>query len=313
MMAAVWREETEEQLVCMVQERPALYDITENLYANKALKTHLWREIADNLFISEKELKKRWQSLRTQYIRYRKAAVTGSCGAVKTGRQQWILTRLQFLDPLTKRKESSSHLSPRETSSDLDSPSDGANYIKIEVQPSPPHTEPPWTPPTEEPCVSEVEPRPCSLEESATTGAEETPSPLGDNLWPSTSSESSIPGPVAAKRGRKQPENPSPNESANLMRVICTALERIVSHVEQADDVSRYCKNLESRMRKLPAHLQPHFQHDVDMLVYRYLVGQPGMDRHVGHTDDDVMYLKKKKKSVLDCWTWLFSFKNVSN
>lgn len=49
---AVWKEETEEHLVCMVQERPALYNITENVYANKVLKTHLWKEISDKLRVS---------------------------------------------------------------------------------------------------------------------------------------------------------------------------------------------------------------------------------------------------------------------
>ncbi|XP_075999917.1 uncharacterized protein LOC142993136 isoform X2 [Genypterus blacodes] len=274
---AVWQEETEEQLVCMVQERPALYDITENVYANKVLKTHLWREISDRLRVSEKELKKRWQSLRTQYIRYRKAAILGSCGAVRTGRQQWILSRLQFLDPHTKRKEGWTDLSTRETSSDFDSPSDGTNYIKIEVQPSPPNSDTPWEPPSEESCVPEPEPRPCSpLEETtATVGAEEAPSPLREELWPCTSSESSASRPLA-KRRRTQLEEPVPNESTNLMRIICSTLERIVSHVEQTDDISRYCRNLESRMRKLPAHLQPHFQHEVDTLIYRYLTGTDG-------------------------------------
>ncbi|KAF3834388.1 hypothetical protein F7725_025592, partial [Dissostichus mawsoni] len=55
-------------------------------------------------------MRKKWDSLRTQYTRYRKLAPSGSCGAQRTGRQQWILTRLQFLEPYTKRKESTSNL-----------------------------------------------------------------------------------------------------------------------------------------------------------------------------------------------------------
>lgn len=54
---------------------------------------------------AEKELRKRWDSLRTQYARYKKLAPLQ-----KTGRQQWILTQLQFLDPHTKSKESTSSL-----------------------------------------------------------------------------------------------------------------------------------------------------------------------------------------------------------
>lgn len=58
-----------------------------------------------NLCPAEKELRKRWDSLRTQYARYKKLAPLQ-----KTGRQQWILSQLQFLDPHTKTKESTSSL-----------------------------------------------------------------------------------------------------------------------------------------------------------------------------------------------------------
>lgn len=56
-------------------------------------------------FAAEKELRKRWDSLRTQFARYKKLAPLQ-----KTGRQQWILSQLQFLDPHTKTKESTSSL-----------------------------------------------------------------------------------------------------------------------------------------------------------------------------------------------------------
>ncbi|KAF3845831.1 hypothetical protein F7725_002909 [Dissostichus mawsoni] len=65
------------------------------------------------LLWQEKELKTKWDSLRTQYTqytRYRTLAPSGSSGTLKTGRQQWILTRLQFLEPYTRRKESTSNL-----------------------------------------------------------------------------------------------------------------------------------------------------------------------------------------------------------
>lgn len=58
-----------------------------------------------NLCPAEKELWKRWDSLRTQYARYKKLVPLQ-----KTGRQQWILSQLQFLDPHTKIKESTSSL-----------------------------------------------------------------------------------------------------------------------------------------------------------------------------------------------------------
>ncbi|KAI9519187.1 hypothetical protein NQZ68_030719 [Dissostichus eleginoides] len=107
---AIWNEGNEDLLITLIQERPALYDITEKKYSNRVVKTGLWREIETQLGFSEKELRKKWDSLRTSYTRYRKLAPSGSCGAQRTGRQQWILTRLQFLEPYTKRKESTLNL-----------------------------------------------------------------------------------------------------------------------------------------------------------------------------------------------------------
>ncbi|XP_010769947.1 transcription factor Adf-1-like [Notothenia coriiceps] len=94
---AIWNDEIEDQFISLIQERPALYDITDKLYANRIVKTGLWREIETQLVLPEKELRKKWDSLRTQYTRYKKLAPSGSSGAPKTGRQQWILARLQFL------------------------------------------------------------------------------------------------------------------------------------------------------------------------------------------------------------------------
>lgn len=51
---ALWNQDVEDQLVTMIQERPPLYDITEKLYANRVVKTELWREIEEKLVISGK-------------------------------------------------------------------------------------------------------------------------------------------------------------------------------------------------------------------------------------------------------------------
>ncbi|KAK5886665.1 hypothetical protein CesoFtcFv8_017678 [Champsocephalus esox] len=96
---AIWNDTNEDLLIALIQERPALYDITEKRYSKRVVKTGLWREIETQLGFSEKELRKKWDSLRTQY-----------CGASKTGRQQWVLARLQFIEPYTKRKDSTSNL-----------------------------------------------------------------------------------------------------------------------------------------------------------------------------------------------------------
>lgn len=51
---ATWSEETEVRLINLIQERPALYDITERRYSNRVVKAHLWREIEDKLVVSGK-------------------------------------------------------------------------------------------------------------------------------------------------------------------------------------------------------------------------------------------------------------------
>jgi len=58
--------------------------------------------------LSEKELKRKWESLRTQYTRYKRLAVC-------TIRQQWILARLQFLEPHTSTKKTPSKRTVRVT------------------------------------------------------------------------------------------------------------------------------------------------------------------------------------------------------
>lgn len=49
---AVWNEASEDELISMIQERPALYDIMEKCYVNRVAKAELWREIENKLVIS---------------------------------------------------------------------------------------------------------------------------------------------------------------------------------------------------------------------------------------------------------------------
>lgn len=51
---AIWTEETEDQMISMIQDRPALYDVSDKRYANRAVKRELWREIANKLVLSGK-------------------------------------------------------------------------------------------------------------------------------------------------------------------------------------------------------------------------------------------------------------------
>ncbi|XP_067296095.1 uncharacterized protein [Pseudorasbora parva] len=251
---AVWTEASEDELISMNQERPALYDITEKCYVNRVAKAEMWREMANKLVISEKELKKRWDSLRTQYMRYKKPGPSGSSGAQKTGRQLWILTRLQFLEPHTKRKESTSNLTTREPLSESEScsPSDGTNSDT-------------WIGTHEEPSFIEAELRPSTpLAESTICGAESTAKKKEHSI----NIQSRPPG----KRRKVQDESSS-EESTNLMRIIGQSLEKLASNENTGDAISAYCKHLEHRMRTLPPHVLPHFQHEVDTCFLKYLVG----------------------------------------
>ncbi|XDV22961.1 hypothetical protein PO909_027702 [Leuciscus waleckii] len=239
---AVWNEASEDALISMIQERPALYDITEKSYANRVAKAEKWREIENKLVISE--LKKRWDSLRTQYMHYKKQGPSGSSGAQKTGRQQWILNRLQFLEPHTKRNESTSNLTIRlfiffkEPSADSDScsPSDGTISDT-------------WPGTHEEPSFIEAELRPST--------------PLPESTAESTAMRKKPNTPKPPGKRRKMQDESSSEESTYLMRTIGKTLEKLAS----------FCKNLEHRMRNLPPHVLPHFQHEVDDCICKYSVG----------------------------------------
>lgn len=75
------------------------------------------------------------------------------------------------------------------------------------------------------------------------------------------------------KRSREAPDE-SANESAKLMRNIGKSLEKLASREAQGDVVSTYCRYFEHRMRILPAHVLPHFLHEVENCLFKYSVDQ---------------------------------------
>ncbi|XP_076859477.1 uncharacterized protein LOC143512730 [Brachyhypopomus gauderio] len=106
-MTSSWTNDKEEEFVAMIEGKPELFDNTEMNFTNKTAKMNAWLELADHFQINEKELRKRWDSLRTQYSRYTKMYSPGTAdGRLCTARQQWILQRLKFLDPHIKRRSS---------------------------------------------------------------------------------------------------------------------------------------------------------------------------------------------------------------
>ena len=72
------------------------------------------------------------------------------------------------------------------------------------------------------------------------------------------------------KRSRKTLDESS-SESTSLMRSIGKTLEKILQD-DRDDAISAYCKNIEHRMRQLPPHVLPFFQHEVDNCLFKYLV-----------------------------------------
>ncbi|KAL3047902.1 hypothetical protein OYC64_021960 [Pagothenia borchgrevinki] len=246
---AIWNEETEGQLISLIQERPALFDTTEKRYTNRTVKSGLWREIETQLGLPEKELKMKWDSLRTQYTRNRRLAPSRSCGALKTGRQQCIQTWLQFLEPYTRRRETTSNLTITEPPVAAESPPDGTSSE---------------TSTPEEPFLFDAESRPCTpLTESTTCGTESTLAPLGEG--PSTLRHLSTLRP-RVKRSRE-------DESETLMRTIGRTLEHLTCKGEQNDDIAAYSKSFESRLRQVPHDRLPHFLHEVDNSFFKYLTG----------------------------------------
>ncbi|KAI7791886.1 uncharacterized protein LOC130548000 [Triplophysa rosa] len=244
---ATWNEAREEQMIIMIQERPALYDVTENVYANRTLRAQLWHEIESKLVISEKELRKRWESLRTQYTRYKKLPL-GSVGAPKTGRQQWILSRLQFLEPHTKRKDTTSSLNVMEP---LDT--DDSSSLSTGTH--------------EESSFFESEPKPNIPLLESTISEEESPAIKEEPLtYTFTQSR------PRAKRSREVANESVSVDSTKLLRTIGTTLESFASLEDRDDEISTYCKSMEHRMRTLPPHLLPHFMHDVDNSIFKYQV-----------------------------------------
>ncbi|KAF3834696.1 hypothetical protein F7725_027254 [Dissostichus mawsoni] len=197
----------------------------------------------------KKELKKKWDSLRTQYTRYKKLAPSGSSGAPKTGRQQWIQTRLQFLEPYTRRRESTSNLTITEPPVARESPSDGTSSET-------------WTSTPEEPFLFDAESRPHTpLAESTICGTESTLAPLGEG--PSTLSHLSTPR-SRLKRSRKMLDESASEASETLMRTMGRTLEHLTSKGEHNDDIAAYSKTFEHRLRQVPRDRLPHFLHEVD-------------------------------------------------
>ncbi|XP_061567664.1 uncharacterized protein wu:fb74b10 [Cololabis saira] len=92
-----WTQGMEQRLIELWQTHECLYDVSHDLYHNKAEKEHRWAEVADALQQSVEEVKTRAVSLRTQFSRLVKPRPGDSCGKALTARQRWLLRVLDFL------------------------------------------------------------------------------------------------------------------------------------------------------------------------------------------------------------------------
>ncbi|KAL1005015.1 hypothetical protein UPYG_G00053440 [Umbra pygmaea] len=258
----VWNEKTEDQLILLIQERPSLYN-TEKCYVTKNTKTQLWREIGNAVTISEKELKKRWESLRTQYCRYKRLAASESAGAKRTARQQWLLTRLQFLEPYTKRHKSTSKLIKKKKepgATDVNDYSDTGNsisqvHITLPEEPITPLEEPSFLKATD--CTPLAESTVCG--EDSQSEPSSTQRPRG-------------------KRSRKTLDVSANEDSTDLTHTLTKTLETLASK-RTHDEIANFCKNLETRMRKLSVSRLPYVMNEIENCLFRHVLE----DRNQAH------------------------------
>ncbi|XP_059919572.1 uncharacterized protein LOC132466381 [Gadus macrocephalus] len=255
-----WTEEMEEQLIALVEERPPLYNITLQGYSNRNRKDQLWREIESELHLSGKEVRRKWDNLRTTYNRFKKTAPLGSSGAPRTTRQQWTLNRMQFIEPHTKRKESTSNL-PRKELCDAGAP-EGASMVTDSSSEGNGSTLP------EEPELD------IPLAGSPTICEGTLPGVLECSLTSGGTDQGQRP---PAKRKKKRWDG-AVNEEVVLMQTIGKTLERMATGAprqeEHNDYISVCCKRIEHRLRMLPQHQLAQFEYEMDCLLYRFSQNQ---------------------------------------
>ncbi|XP_078135832.1 uncharacterized protein LOC144536521 isoform X2 [Sander vitreus] len=246
----LWTEALEEEMISMVEERPPLYNVSEKNYSNRGVKADCWRQITEKINISEKETKKKWESLRTQFSRYRKLSPSGSSGTDKTPRQKWILRRLQFLEPHTKSKDSVSNLT---------------------------HTEPPAPTDTSSGAIVDA------LDSNQDETAFEPPIAESTFLDPdfestSTSTSAGSPQRPPAKRSRKSHDDSLADTLMGLMRTTEAALHRM-SAEGRPDFIAVACQCIEHKFRMVPPHLLPRLENRVQNLIFNFFE-EHNLDTH---------------------------------
>ncbi|XP_008183728.1 transcription factor Adf-1 [Acyrthosiphon pisum] len=99
-----------EQLIELVRKHTFLYDTSCKSYKNVGLKDETWKNIGHELNENDEVLKKKWKSIRDNYLRYKKE-INDTTGQATRKYQNWPwASQLKFLDKF---------LAPRQTTSNI--------------------------------------------------------------------------------------------------------------------------------------------------------------------------------------------------
>ncbi|XP_036398542.1 uncharacterized protein LOC118787181 [Megalops cyprinoides] len=117
-----WTETQDEELIELWRKQKCLFDPTIESYHNKKRKYDKWKKIAGQLGRNVDEVRKRATSLRTMYGKLLHSDSPGDCEAKPyTGRQRWLMRKLDFLQGFLRRRCHAQTTTPRLQSTVLSS------------------------------------------------------------------------------------------------------------------------------------------------------------------------------------------------
>ncbi|XP_073731832.1 uncharacterized protein [Misgurnus anguillicaudatus] len=159
-----WTQSLEQNLIELWQEHECLYDVSHEMYHNRAEKEKRWTEIANALNqpdFTVDDIKTRAVSLRTQYCRLMKPKPSGSGNKPWTPRQKWLLSVMDFIKTYIVHWPSETTLG-----ASFNEQSDADDMDLSDIRPD--------TPSVDSPQCTASTPNRCN--EEASTSAEETTS-----------------------------------------------------------------------------------------------------------------------------------------
>ncbi|XP_034540614.1 transcription factor Adf-1-like [Notolabrus celidotus] len=101
----------EERLIVAVCCYPELYDTSSYFYQNRNKKEHAWRNVSEEVGLSEEQCRKKWKSLRDTYLKERRKDTERRSGSAAGAAKKWKYSVvLSFLDPFVTPKETSGNM-----------------------------------------------------------------------------------------------------------------------------------------------------------------------------------------------------------